>query len=205
MKILNIEQRTQEWLDARLGKITGTKLKDIVVKRGTGRKIGFYELLADRLAVDTENEDPMERGARLEQEAIEKFQEMTGLKVDTSAGLCISDKNPNIAYSPDGLIKEKGKWVSSVEIKCLSTSRHLEAYFEQKIPSDYEFQVLQSFIVNEDQEDIYFVFYDPRVVSKPMFWIKKDRSEVEEDIKTYLKYQEDTLLEIDKLLEQIAF
>lgn len=205
MNIIKCEQNTDAWLDARKGKITGSKLKDIVVKRGTGRKIGFYELIADRLSIQEEPEDVMERGHRLEQEAIDKFSEITGLKVETDIGICVSDENPNIALSPDGLIKTKGKYAEAVEVKCLSAARHLQAYFEKAIPDEYEFQKLQYFIVNEDLQVLYFVFYDPRVTVKPLHFLEITREEVEEDIKTYLEYQKNVLKEVESLTAQLAF
>lgn len=204
MKILNLEQNTDEWLEARKGKITGSKLKDIVVKRGTGKKLGFYELLADRLSIEADEEDVMERGHRLENEALEAFSSLTGHKVE-QVGMCISDENPNIALSPDGLIKKGKKYTEAVEVKCLSASRHLQAYFEKKIPDEYEFQKLQYFIVNTDLERLHFCFYDPRVTAKPFFIIEVTRKEVEEDIEIYLEYQKSILKEVDELLVELAF
>jgi len=204
MKILNLEQNTDAWLEARKGKITGSKLKDIVVKRGTGRKLGFYELLADRLSVGADEEDVMERGHRLEKEALEAFSSVTGLSVE-QVGLCISDENENIALSPDGLIKVGKKYTGAVEVKCLSASRHLQAYFEKEIPDEYEFQKLQYFIVNPDLEKLYFCFYDPRVTVKPFFFLEVTREQVAEDVETYLEYQKNVLAEVDLLLAEIAF
>ena len=204
MKLIKVEQNSPEWLDARKGKITGSKLKDIVVKRGTGKKLGFYELMADRLAIDTGEEDSMERGHALESEALDLLQET--LKKPIERGLfCVSDKNPDIALSPDGLIKNDGKYTEAVEVKCLSTARHLQAYFEQEIPDDYYLQVIQYFIVNEDLETLYLTFYDPRVTIKPIHFIIVKRETITEDIATYEKYQEETLKEINDLLTNLAF
>ena len=200
MEILkNIEQNTPEWLEARKGKITGSKLKDIVVLRGTGKKIGFYQLMADRLAIEEEREDPMERGHRLEPEAIEAFEKEIG-KTTTEVGLCVSDENPNIAVSYDRLL---GK-TESVEAKCLGTAKHLQAYFEQDW-SEFKFQIYQGFIVNDKLKKQYLVFFDPRVTAKPLHWIEINRKDVEKEIETYKEYQIETLKEIDILLEKIAF
>jgi putative phage-type endonuclease len=205
MKILNVEQNSDAWLELRKGKITGSKLKDIVVKRGTNEKIGFYQLIADRLSIEDDSEDPMERGHTLEQEAINTFMKATGKDV-VRCGMWVSDENPNIAYSPDGAIpSQNGDFTEAIEIKCLSASRHLEAYFTQQIPSDYEYQVLQAFIVNEKLEKLYFCFYDPRVIAKPFFFIKVSRKEKEEDIKTYLEYQKNTLAKIENLITSLTF
>jgi len=205
MELLKLEQRTEEWLEARKGKITGSKLNDIVVKRGTGKKIGFYELLADKLSIQGEDEDPMDRGARLEEEALELFAKMIGKELDTSIGLCVSDKNKGIALSPDALIKNGKKYTEAVELKCLSSAKHLMAFFEKKIPSEYDMQALQYFIVNEDLQKLYFAFYDPRVTVKPLHYIEINREDVAEDIETYTQYQIDVLKEIDQLLLDIAF
>lgn len=205
MQILDIDQNSDEWRMIRMGKITGSKLDGVTPKvRGTGRKIGFYELLAERLAVEEEAEDPMERGSRLESEAVELFANQYGKMVDR-VGFCISDANPNIALSPDGLIATDGKYTEAVEVKCLSAARHLEAYFEKKIPSDYDAQVLQYFIVNQDLETLHFVFFDPRIKSIPMFHLDVKREEVKEDIQKYLDIQIKVLEDVDSMLESLLF
>lgn len=204
MKILTQDQNSEEWFDQRKGLITGSKLKGIVVKRGTSKKIGYYELLAEKLATPEAYEDPMERGSRLESEAIKLFSDTTGKKVE-SVGLCISDANPGIALSPDGLVDVKGKYKEAVEVKCLSSARQLQAHFEQEVPSDYKEQVMQYFIVNEDLETLHFVFYDPRITILPMVVIEIERENIEKDIEFYREYQENTLKEIDEMLSNLAF
>ena len=62
MRTLTFETK-EAWAEARRGKITGTRLKDIIVKRGTGKKIGFYELIAERLGIPVRRRRP--DGARL--------------------------------------------------------------------------------------------------------------------------------------------
>ena len=123
MKTRKFETR-EEWLDARRGKITGTRLKDVITLRGTGKKIGFYELIAERLAIPATDESAMERGQSLEPEAVAKFVAETGKEVDTSLVLWSSDENENIAISPDGFVGE----TEAVEVKCLSSARHIEAF-----------------------------------------------------------------------------
>lgn len=204
MKILDIEQNSNEWLEARKGKITGSKLKDIIISRGTKQKIGFYQLIADRLSIDEEKEDPMERGHRLEDEAIEIFSQQTDKEV-SKGGMWLSDEDENIACSPDGVIKKGKNIVEAVEVKCLSASRHLEAWFTKEIPSEYEYQVLQYFIVNEKLEKLFFCFYDPRVTAKPFFYLEVNREDIEDDIKFYLDYQKQILLKINQMIEELTF
>ncbi len=200
MKINKYDSR-EDWLFARRGKITGSRLKDIVVKRGTGKKIGFYELIAERLATEPEgDETPMDRGTRLEPEAMEAFKAKTGKKIDDSLVIWTRDDNESIAISPDGFIGKK----EAVEIKCLSSAKHIEALLTQKVPDEYEMQVIQYFVVNEDLQTLYFVFYDPRIPSHEMFHLKITRESVQADVDTYLKYQQDTLKEIDEIVLKLS-
>lgn len=202
MKRIKLDQNTDEWLEWRKGKITGSRLKDIIVKRGTARKLGFYEVLAERLTVPHENDgdDVMERGHTLEQKAVDEFEEVTGYKVNTDCGVWVSDKNEHIAISPDGEIDDK----HAVEVKCLSSARHLQAFFEKKIPSDYEAQVTQYFIVNENLEQLYFVFYDPRIPAKPLHYIVVNRKDWEQVIEAYEAYEEEALADIDEKINQLT-
>lgn len=215
MKTLVFEDK-DAWLYARLGKVTGTRLKDIVVKKGTGKKIGYYELIAERLGVPADGENPMERGSRLEAEALERFSKETGKELDTSRLLWVRDEDESIAVSPDAVvIGEK----AAVETKCLSSARHIEAYLTQSIPDEYYYQMLQYFIVNDELEVLYFTFYDPRFTmfapggklrkegtsSVDFFVIKVERKDVEEEAKTLLELEKNTLAEINKIVADLTF
>lgn len=191
----------EEWLEARKGKITGSRLKDIVVKRGTGKKLGFYELIAEKVAMPADGENAMDRGSRLESEAIEMFAKETGKKVNASLIIWTRDDNENIAISPDGII---GK-TEAVEAKCLASARHIEALLTNKIPEEYEFQKLQYFIVNDKLKTLYFVFYDPRIPNKPFFYFTVHRKDIEEEIAEYLQYQKDVLAEVEKIINELTF
>lgn len=196
----------EDWLQFRKGKISGSRLKDIIVKRGTGHKKGYYELIAERLAVDESefegfipNETPMNRGTRLEKHAIERFRNETGKKVDESLIIWSKDDNSDITVSPDGIISDE----EAVECKCLSSASHIEAYLTNEIPSEYVEQGIQYFIVNEKLQKLYFVFYDPRIPVKDYFVIEMNRSEVESEIKLYAEFQIKTIEEINKIVNTL--
>lgn len=199
VQTFQLEQR-EEWLRARLGKVTGTRLKDIVMKRGTGRKIGFYELIAERLGIPADSEPPMERGCRLQGEATAKFTELTGKKVNTDVVLWMRDDNESVAISPDGTISE----TEAIEIKCLASSRHIEAWLTQEIPDEYEYQVLQYFCVNDALQTLYFCFFDPRILAKPFFYITVTRESVAEQVAEMLEYQKKVLEEIEKITLELS-
>jgi len=190
----------QEWLEARKGKITGTRLKDLISKRGGNKKIGFYEIIAERIAIPASEENMMDRGKRLEDEAMERFEKVTGKKVNKDLVIWEREDNSDIAISPDGYI---GK-TEAIEAKCLSSARHLEAWLTKKIPDEFEYQVLQYFIVNDSLKTLYFLFYDPRM-PKDFFWIEAKRNTIKEQIDECLALEKDVLKEIDTIEKDLTF
>ena len=191
----------EEWQEARRGKITGSKLGGVITLRGGGKKVGFWQLLADRLSLAPDEEYPMERGKRLEAEAMDRFRKETGKEVDSSLIMLTRDDDENIALSPDGMIGE----YEAVEVKCLKSAKHLEAYFTQSIPDEYYYQMLQYFIVNDSLEKLYFVFYDPRVLVKDYFVIEISRPDVSEEIEKFLQYQRNVIEEVNMLANKLTF
>jgi putative phage-type endonuclease len=190
-----------DWLEGRKGKITGSVLKDIVVKRGSGEKVGFYQIIADRISQKTD-EDPMERGSRLEPEAIDVFSSKIGKDIDTSLVIWERDDNPSIAISPDGFMGE----TEAVEVKCLSGAKHIESYLTNKIPEEYHYQVLQYFIVNEKLETLYFVLYNPEMPEKiQMHYFIISRKDVQDQVDTYTAYQKEKLATIDEIINTLTF
>lgn len=191
----------EEWLAGRIGKITGSRLKSIIVKRGTGKKIGFYELIAERLGIPADGENPMDRGTRLEADAVAEFEKATGKKVDTSLVIWEREDNESIAISPDGSI---GK-TEAVEAKCLASSRHIEAYLTQEIPDDYKEQAVQYFVVNDELQTLFFAFYDPRLWAKPFFIIEVSRESVQAKVTEYLEYEQATLKEVEEIVNSLTY
>lgn len=200
MKIYNFENE-QDWLEARKTKITGSRLKDVITFRGTTKKQEYYELLAERLALPPTDENAMDRGLRLEADAIERFALETGKKVDSSLALWVRDDNESIAISPDGRI---GK-TEAIEVKCLGSARHIEALLTGKVPGDYEYQALQYFIVNDELKTLYFAFYDPRLSVKDFFYFTINREDKAVEIEEYKTYQENTLKEINEIVNKLTF
>jgi predicted phage-related endonuclease len=201
MKVIKFEDE-EKWLEYRKGKITGTRLKDIISKNGTKqKKIGFYEIIADRISIPPDNENRLERGHRLEDCAIRKFEKKTGKKVENDLVMWVRGDNEDIALSPDGYIGTK----EAVEVKCLASAKHIEAYLTQKIPSEYEYQVLQYFICNDDLERLYFVFYD-NCCPIDMFYLIVDRADIPSTkIAEYLQLEKETLRHIDLIIQSMLF
>lgn len=202
MKIVNnLEQRSPEWEAIRRGVITGTKLKGLM---GRTNKDWVYQLVAERLSLGGEEETDLARGVRLESEAIEKFVEETKKKVE-KVGFAFSDESKWIGISPDGLIKNKGKYTEAVEVKCLAGKNHIKAFFEKEIPDEYKWQVTQYFIVNKDLKKLYFVFYDDRIKECSLIVLEITRKELEEDIKKAKEVMSKSLEQVELLVDKLLF
>lgn len=174
------------------------------------KKIGFYEAIAERLAVpvddDPEDEYADARGLRLEEEAATKFSETYNKKLQV-VGCWQSDENSSIINSPDREVVPKVKDVitEAVEIKCLGSARHIQAIVEDRVPDEFMSQVIQYFIVNDDLEKLYFVFYDDRIKSYPLKVIEVTRESLGNKIERYKQFQLLQIKEIEEIVERLAF
>lgn len=195
-----IYETEQEWLDARKGKITGSRLGSVFSKRDKKPLKAYYEIIAERVALPADEENPMDRGHRLEDEAAARFTEETGKPVDRSLVLWSREDNDNIAVSPDGVVSE----TEALEIKCLNSASHIEAWLTKKVPKDYDEQVLQYFIVNDKLETLYFCFYDPRM-PKDFFFFTINRADIEEQIGEFLALEQTALAQIEDIISQLTF
>ncbi len=192
----------QDWMDARRGKIMGSKLKNVTPKKtGEGKKAAYYELIADLISLPPTDEKQVNIGRRLEKEAVARFSKETGLKVDTSLVIWEREENDGIAISPDGFIEN----TIAVEAKCLEPKKHIEAFLTQQIPKDYYEQSRQYFVVSDALQTLYMVFYCPLIPSKDYFVIEIHRKDIEEEITEFLKYEEEVLKDVKKIVSQLTF
>jgi len=171
------------------------------------KKLGFYKMVAHRIATEPDEEDRMARGHRLEQEALDIYSEKTDNKVER-VGIFVSEFSEQVAQSPDGATKKGKKYVVEQEVKCLNTAMHLKVYDEQEIPKEYLAQRTQYFVVNDDLEELHFVFFDDRIpkgYACRHFIIVIKRKEVEKDIRKYRIYQQMLLKGVDEMVERLAF
>lgn len=197
----NIEQGSDAWHHIRKGKITGTTLKAIM---GTAkaREGAYYEIIAERLTVGVEDEtsyeNPMDRGTRLEPEAVAMFEFLTGKETQV-VGFCEHDDNEFIANSPDRLIGE----TQALEIKCPLGKAYVKAWLTNKVPEEYEEQTIQYFVLNDKLETLYFALYNPNIPVHKMHIIELHRKDLGLKIADALKAQVAFLSEVNATLETI--
>lgn len=204
--IIQTFDNDREWLEARRGKITGSRLKKLVVKRGTEKKTEFYEMIAERISKPLADGEiklsPLDHGHAYEAEAISRFEQRTGKEVDRTKCIWSREDNPNIAISPDGVVIGTDN-TEAVEAKCLSEANHLKAYLTKEIPEEFEEQKLQYFIVNDKLQKLTFCFLNPRLMAADFFTIEFTRADVLAEIEEKLIFERQTLAEIDSIVDSL--
>lgn len=178
MNILDVEQGSTEWLSLREGRRTGTSIGKMFAKsRKTGEiydtekpLVTLYQKVAERLAEGTGDDDGLEssreRGKQLEQEAIDYAEEKLGLKLERG-GVWQAEDDENHIESPDAYTKDLK---IAVEIKCLSSARHIQAIIEDMPPQEYLAEYYNYFLVNDKLEKLYVFLYDPRFLIEGLTW-----------------------------------
>jgi len=201
MIIHNCDQGTHEWLQLRLGKITGTRLKKMLAKDNLSL---LDELIAEEETGLTDDDDfvseEMQRGIDLEPLAIQEYSNITGHEVDHPC-LIQSSEWPILMMSPDGYIGTNG----AVEIKCPKTKNHIKYIRQGKIPNEYKEQIWAYFMVNPDLQWLDFVSFDPRLTKKPIWILHITREQVQEDVSDALWQLGSFLTKLDNYRNEIFF
>lgn len=159
-----IEQGSQEWLELRLGKLTASRMADVLSTTKSGssasRRNYLAQLVAERLTgniAESFSSSAMEWGTENEPFARAEYEISTDVMVDQVAFV----DHPSIEWcgaSPDGLVGSDGL----VEIKCPNTATHIDYLLGQVPPSKYIPQMaLQLACTGRKWCD--FVSYDPRM------------------------------------------
>lgn len=123
----DIIQGSDEWKRLRLGKVTASRVADVLAKTKSGpsasRANYAAELVAERLTgrrAEGFTSPAMQRGTNLEPLAREAYSFVTGHTV-TETGFVPHPVIEMTGASPDGMIGDDGL----VEIKCCGAARHI--------------------------------------------------------------------------------
>jgi putative phage-type endonuclease len=148
----DLEQGSDEWLDARRGIITASAISKLLTPTGRVASNDYsraltLELAAERITGLTEhvfvNAD-MQRGNDVEPLARDLYAEHYGRPV-TQVGFMVEDKwGFPIGYSPDGLVGDDGL----IEVKGPRAKKHLATILADEIPAEYMPQVQTGLLVS---------------------------------------------------------
>lgn len=157
-------QGTTEWLSERCGKVTASKIADVMAQTksgpGAARKNYMADLLTERLTGEPKQyftNAAMEWGTEQEPRARAMYAFHTGNSV-VETGFVPHPSLEATGASPDGLVSDDGL----VEIKCPNTATHIETLRGAKIDRKYLLQMhWQMICTQRDWCD--FVSFDPRL------------------------------------------
>lgn len=144
MQIIDCNQGTPEWHAARCGRVTGSRVCDIVRRTTKGisasRNTYMGELIAERLSGFQDSNGfsskAMDRGKDVEPKAREYYAFMHNVEV-RQVGLVIHPRFPMAAASPDSIVGDAGL----IEIKCPNTATHIATLLGAPIDPDYVTQM----------------------------------------------------------------
>lgn len=169
IEIIQCEQNTPEWIQARLGIPTASRFKDVLAKgEGKTRKRYLLDLAGERLTgepMEAFQNGHMERGKAMEDEARNLYMFMTDAE-PKGVGFV---RNGLKGCSPDSLIDADG----GLEIKTKLPALQLECILADKVPTEHVAQ-LQGFLWVAEREWVDFVSYWPRL---PLFVKRVHRDE----------------------------
>ena len=159
-----MEQGTDEWRAARLGKATASRIADIVARTKSGystsRANYAAQLVCERLTgapTDSFVNSAMQWGLEKEPEA----QRLYEFEHDTPVVKVDFIDHPRITLSgasPDGFIGDDGL----IEVKCPITATHIDTLLGRSVPGKYLCQMQWQMAVTGRQW-CDFVSYDPRL------------------------------------------
>lgn len=160
------EQGSQEWLAARAGKLTASRMADAMdfTKKGESsakRNDYLLQIVAERLTGQPCDETYVTQAMRwgTEQEPFARVAyELARGVVVNPVGLVLHPTIPHAAASPDGVVNAEGL----IELKCPGTVTHLRTMLDGTIPEKYLPQMnWQMACTGAKWCD--FVSYDPRL------------------------------------------
>ena len=186
-------QGSDEWFSARRGKITASRLGDLMKKTKYGestyktrlRTELAIERITGKSASSVVMNQAMHDGIEREPEARQLFEAITGKEV----ALCGSFDHPSIvntSASPDGLLRGEN---AILEIKCPTAVTHVKNVMADGMDRRYLYQVAWQMACTESTHG-YFVSYHPDFPPElRLKWVRVERDD-------------DLILDISKAVRQ---
>ena len=204
-----IEQRTEEWFQQRLGKVTASRISDVIAKTKTGvstsRQNYLVQLVSERLT--GKKGDSFVNQAMLdgiEREGAARAIYMLNRDVSvTEVGFFDHPVIKNSGASPDGAVnaEEDGKYAGLIEIKCPIETTHTNTLMSKSVPSKYIPQ-MQWQLACTGAKWVDFVSYNPNFpMELQLFVARVDRDdtyigELESEVIKFLDEVEQTIIKL---------
>lgn len=169
-----MEQRTPEWFAHRAGRVTASRIADVMAKTKTGpgaaRKNYAADLVAERLSGECRegfSNAAMQWGTEMEPQARAAYEFLHDASV-SEVGFIDHPALRMAGCSPDGLVGDDGM----VEIKCPNTATHIETLLSGTYDGKYLKQ-MQFQLACSGRAWCDFVSYDPRLPAEMQLFVKR--------------------------------
>lgn len=176
MRVINAPQGSAAWLESRVGRITASRMADVMAKPKRGdkelacKRDYRMELVCERLtgrAAEHYVSRDMDWGTEQEPFARAAYDGFCDTMVD-EVGLVLHPTMDYAGASPDALVGDDGY----LEIKCPKTATHIEWRLADTVPEEYEPQMMWGLAcTGRDWAD--FVSFDPRLPQGLRFFVKR--------------------------------
>lgn len=170
----NLVQGSIEWHLARVGKVTASRVSEIVAKTKTGwgasRANYMAELIAERLTgvpADNYSSPAMKWGSETEPQARAAYEFFRDCEVQ-DAGFVEHPALKLSGASPDGFVGKDGL----VEFKCPQTGTHIETLLGGAVPAKYYLQ-MQWQMACTGRKWCDFVSFDPRMPENLRLFVRR--------------------------------
>lgn len=204
-----IEQGTDAWKALRCGKITASRVADVIAKTKTGysasRENYMAQLVCERMTnsvAESFSNAAMAHGTEMEPIARAEYETKFDVMVDQVA-FVDHPTIPMTGASPDGLIGTDGL----IEIKAPQTNTHIETLLSQTVPGKYITQ-MQWQMASTGRQWCDFVSFDPRMTDGLQLFVKRvprDNAYIqmlEEEVKKFLTELDGKIMKLNELKEQ---
>jgi putative phage-type endonuclease len=175
-----MDQGSEEWFTIRIGKVTASRVADVIAKTKTGysasRDNYMAQLICERLTGqkgESFTNAAMQHGTDTEPLARAAYEAFKDVLVD-EVGFVPHPTIEMAGASPDGLVGEDGL----LEIKCPNTATHIETLLSQSVPGKYNTQ-MQFQMACTGRKWCDFVSFDNRLPEElQLFVMRVPRDEV---------------------------
>ena len=208
MNDTEIVQGSNDWFQIRMGKVTASRVADVIAKTKTGysasRENYMAQLVVERLTqtkAESYTNAAMQWGTDQEPFARAAYEAAQGV-MGEEVGFV---RHPTIEWagaSPDGLVGDDGL----VEIKCPNPATMIETLLSQKVPSKYITQ-MQFQMACTGRKWCDYVSFDPRMPAKAQMFVRRvDRddeyiAEIEAEIVKFLAEVQSQVNQLNQYIE----
>ena len=204
-----IEQGTPEWHQMRLGKVSASRMADLLAKTKTGfsasRAKYMAQLLCERMTGQPTEffiTPAMQRGTEIEPVARAAYEAENLVSVEQVAWV----EHPTISLagcSPDGFVGEHGL----IEIKCKEIHNHLDSILNDRIDPDHQAQMMWQMACTGRQWCDYVCFDDRAPEGLQLFVKRLHRDEekikqMEDEVIKFLKDLESMIQKLNEIKEK---